>query len=125
MEGGCPGKGPLPGPRRAAHPTTASRAWIAHQLCAAHLLRDLEAAAQDYPDAVWPGQIAGELRALIHAANVARDAGLASVPDEETAGHLRLFRHGVAVGLSEVPRVPGGNKKQPPARCLLGMPEGP
>ena len=41
------------------------------------------------------------------------------MPDDETAGHLRLFRHGVAVGLSEVPRVPGGNKKQPPARCLL------
>ncbi len=92
---------------------------VAHQLCTAHLLRDLEAAAQDYPDAAWPGQIAGELRALIHAANVARDAGLASVPDEETAGHLRLFRHGVAVGLSEVHRVPGGNQKQPPARCLL------
>ena len=66
-----------------------------------------------------PARSQGELRALIHAANVARDAGLASVPDEETAGHLRLFRHGVAVGLSEVPRVPGGNKKQPPARCLL------
>ena len=92
---------------------------VAHQLCTAHLLRDLEAAAQDYPDAVWPGQIAGELRALIHAANVARSNGLTAVPDEETAGHLRLFRHGVAVGLSQVPRVPGGNKKQPPARCLL------
>ena len=99
---------------------------VAHQLCAAHVLRDLEAAAQDYPDAIWPGQIAGELRALIHAANLARDAGLASVPDEETAEHLRLFRHGVAVGLSEVPRVPGGNKKQPPAPLPpAGNPEGP
>jgi transposase len=92
---------------------------IAHQLCCAHLLRDLEAAAQDYPGAVWPAQVARELRALIHAANAARDQGLASVPDEQTAQHLRLFRHGVAVGLSEVPRVPGGNTKQPPARCLL------
>ncbi len=41
---------------------------ISHQLCRAHLLRDLEDAAQTYPDAIWPGQIADELRALIHAA---------------------------------------------------------
>jgi transposase len=32
---------------------------IIHQLCAAHLLRDLEDAAQSYPAAIWPGQIAG------------------------------------------------------------------
>jgi len=92
---------------------------ISHQLCCAHLLRDLEAAAQDYPGAIWPGQVARELRALIHAANTARGQGLASVPDEQTAEHLRLFRHGVNAGLSQVPRVPGSNQKQPPARCLL------
>jgi len=79
----------------------------------------VEAAAQDYPGAAWPAQIARELRALIHAANTARDQGLASVPGKETAEHLRLFRHGVNAGLSEVPRVPGSNSKQPPARCLL------
>ena len=92
---------------------------ISHQLCCAHLLRDVEAAARDYPGAAWPAQIAREPRALIHAANTARDQGLASVPDKETAEHLRLFRHGVNAGLSEVPRVPGSNSKQPPARCLL------
>ena len=27
---------------------------ITHQLCAQHLLRDLAAAGQIYPDAVWP-----------------------------------------------------------------------
>ena len=31
---------------------------VVHQLCTAHLLRDLEDAAQSYPDAHWPGQIA-------------------------------------------------------------------
>ncbi len=82
---------------------------ISHQLCTQHLLRDLEDAAQSYPDAIWPGQIARELRALIHAANVARDQGLAVVPDDATAGHLRLFRHGVNAGLSAVRRVPGAN----------------
>jgi transposase len=92
---------------------------VAHQLCTAHLLRDLEDAAQTYPDAVWPGQIADELRALIHAANLARGKGLPAVPEEETAGHLRMFRHGVNAGLSEIPRVPGSSTRQPPARCLL------
>jgi hypothetical protein len=39
---------------------------VVHQLCTAHLLRDVEDAAQAYPDAHWPAQIARELRALIH-----------------------------------------------------------
>jgi transposase len=93
---------------------------ISHQLCCQHLLRDLEDTAQSYPRAIWPGQIAQALRALIHDANVARDQGLSAVPDELTEEHLRLFRRGVAVGLSEVRRIPGGsNVKQPPALHLL------
>ena len=92
---------------------------ITHQLCAAHLLRDLEDAAQSYPGAIWPGQIAGALRALIHAANTAGDQGLAAVPADAAAEHLRLFRHGVRVGLASVRRRPGANVEQPPARMLL------
>jgi transposase len=92
---------------------------ISHQLCCQHLLRDLEDAAQSCPDAIWPGQTAEALRGLIHAANVARDHGLSAVPAEMTAGHLTLFRRGVAVGLSQVRRVPGAKSKQPPARLLL------
>jgi hypothetical protein len=90
---------------------------ISHQLCCQHLLRDLEDAAQSYPDAIWPGQIADALRALIHQANLARSQGLDAVPGDAAAGHLKLFRRGVAVGLSEVRRVPRG--KQPPALTLL------
>ena len=91
-----------------------------HQLWLPHLLRDLEDAAEDYPDAIWPGQIAGELRALIHAGERRpRRRAWPGCPDEETAEHLRLFRNGVGVGLSEVPRVPGGTKKQLPPGCLL------
>ncbi len=92
---------------------------VAHQLCAAHLLRDLEDAAQSYPDAIWPGQAADALRALIHAANAARGQGLAAVPADDAANDLRLFRSAVLVGLSEVRRVPGAKRKQPPGRLLL------
>ncbi len=92
---------------------------ISHQLRTQHLLRDLEDAAQTYPDAIWPGQIADTLRGLIHAASLSRHHCLAAVPGEMTTEHLTLFRRGVTVGLSEVRRVPGPKSKQPPARTLL------
>jgi transposase len=92
---------------------------VVHQLCCAHILRDLEDAALAYPDAVWPGQAADALRGLIHAANTARAKGLAAVPDDDTASDLRLFRNAVRVGLEQVRRVPGANTKQKPGRLLL------
>ncbi len=92
---------------------------ITHQLCAAHLLRDIEDAAQAYPAAIWPGQAENALRALIHAANLAREQGLAAISSDATTEHLRLFRHGVRAGLSAVRRLPGANVAQPPARLLL------
>jgi transposase len=92
---------------------------IVHQLCCSHLLRDLEDAAESYPDAIWPGQVAGALRALIHAANMARDQDLAAVPADAITEELKLFRNGVAVGLAQVPRIPGSGEKQLPGRLLL------
>ena len=83
------------------------------------MLRDLEDAAKAYPGAVWPGQAADALRALIHAANTGREQGLPAVPAEDTADDLRLFRNAVRVGLSQVRRVPGANTKQRPGRMLL------
>jgi transposase len=92
---------------------------VLHQLCTQHILRDLEDCAQAYPDAIWPGQAAEALRALIHAANTARDKGLAAVPGGDIADDLVLFRNAVRVGLSEVRRVPGANSRQKTGRCLL------
>jgi transposase len=92
---------------------------VLHQLCCQHILRDLEDAAQSYPDAVWPGQAAEALRALIHAANTARAKGIAAVPDSDMAADLVLFRNAVRAGLSEVRPVPGAKAKQKPGRSLL------
>jgi hypothetical protein len=92
---------------------------VLHQLCTQHLLRDLEDAAQSYPDAVWPGQAMDALRALIHAANTARDKGLAAVAGDDMAADLVLFRNAVRVGLAEVRPVPGAKAKQKPGRTLL------
>jgi transposase len=91
---------------------------LIHQLCCAHLCRDLDAAAEVYPDAGWAPQIVRALRGLIHHANLARNTGLTAIEpairDELTAE----FKHGVRVGLSETIRHgqrPGERK----ARLLL------
>jgi transposase len=74
---------------------------LVHQLCCQHLLRDLDDAAQVYPDAVWPVQIADALRALIHEANLARHQGLPAIPAEAREPLLRRFHNGTLVGLSD------------------------
>ena len=93
---------------------------LIHQLCCQHLLRDLQDAAQTYPDAHWPIQITQALQGLIHAANTARTQGLAAVSEEAAAPLPHAFKHGVLLGLSQVPKVPG--RKQQPGRDLLECP---
>jgi transposase len=90
---------------------------LIHQLCCAHLLRDLAGAAEAYPDAHWPIQITQALQGLIHAANTARAQGLAAVPPGVAAPLAHAFRHGVLLGLSQVPR--REERKQEPCRDLL------
>jgi transposase len=104
------------GPRRAADPTDAIPGLI-HQLCTQHILRDLAGAAETYPGAIWPGQVADALRELIHQANQARAQGRPAVPEDAAAPLIHDFKHGVLAGLSEVARVPG--RQQRPCRDLL------
>jgi len=91
---------------------------LLHQLCTAHLLRDLDDAAETYPDAVWPTQIADALRALIHQANLPREQGHASIPTDVTDPLVRLFRQGVLVGLSQTITA-GDRPGERKARLLL------
>ena len=74
---------------------------LTHQLCSQHLLRDLDDAAQVYPDAIWPDQTARALRGLIHQANLARDQGATRIDPEALDPLINPFRHGVNVGLSD------------------------
>jgi len=46
-----------------------------HQLCLAHVLRDLKTAAELYPEHLWPTQLAAKIRELIRRANTARTRG--------------------------------------------------
>jgi transposase len=96
-------------------------AGLVHQLCTAHILRDLADAAECYPHAHWPTQIADALRDLIHAANTARDNNDNAIDAELLDTRIGWLRAGVAVGLSEVDRNPDPKGKQPAGRCLLEM----
>jgi hypothetical protein len=104
-----------PAPRPRAYLTAIP--GLIHQLCTAHLLRDLTDAAETYPGAHWPVQIAAALRGLIHAASTARDQCLAAVPGPIAAPLEHAFRHGVILGLSQVPRREG--RRQLKHRALL------
>jgi transposase len=74
---------------------------FSHQLCAAHILRDLANAAEVYPGTIWPEQIADALRGMIHQANLARAAGLDAIGAQVKDALFHQFRHGVLVGLSQ------------------------
>ena len=90
---------------------------LIHQLCVQHLLRDLAAAGEDYPGAHWPVQITQALQGLIHAANTARAQGQAAIPGDVAAPLIHAYRHGVLLGLSEIPKIAG--RKQRPSREFL------
>lgn len=94
---------------------------LTHQLCCAHLLRDLQNAAETYPAAAWPAQASAALRQLIHAANRARDQGLPAVPPAVAAPLAAAFRDGVAAGLAEMAAMPRGLRKnyRQPCQKLL------
>jgi hypothetical protein len=91
---------------------------LLHQLCCAHLCRDLDGAAETYPDAIWPGQCADALRSLIHQANIARAQGFPALDPTVAEPLISLFRHGVRTGLSET-RHHGDRPGERKARLLL------
>jgi transposase/uncharacterized coiled-coil protein SlyX len=74
---------------------------LTHQLCCQHLLRDLDGAAEVYPDAHWSPQIADALRGLIHEANLAREAGRETIDEQIKNALIKRFSDGVRVGLSD------------------------
>ncbi len=82
-----------------------------HQLCCAHLLRDLEDAAQCYPDASWPAQITAALTGLIHAANQARARGLPAVPAAAAAPLIAAYRDAITAGLADLATRPGATRR--------------
>lgn len=74
----------------------------AHQLCCAHLLRELTAAAESAPDAVWPGQAADALLALKTAADDARINSASVIDPAVLAEQAALFRQAALVAIKDL-----------------------
>ena len=88
-----------------------------HQLCGAHLIRELTAAEEDFPDQKWHQQIRWALAGLNTQATRIRAGETGEITPEALLLYLNTFHQGITVGLSEHPRAPG--RKQTPARNLL------
>ena len=109
---------------------------LAHQVCAQHLCRDLDAAAETYPDEHWPAQVSDALRGLVHHANTLRhDTARTASGEGHDPAHCRYcqppagpvvppdelrhrFHRGVRVGLSATVSH-GLRPGERPARLLL------
>lgn len=72
-----------------------------HQLCCAHLLRELTAAAELAPQAVWPGQAADALLRLKTAADTARTEGQAGIDPDLLTEQTGLFRQAALVAVKD------------------------
>ncbi|MET8214182.1 IS66 family transposase [Streptomyces sp. NPDC005373] len=88
-----------------------------HQLCGAHLIRELTAAEEDFPGQKWHQQIRWALAGLNTQALRVRTGEITEIVPEALLLHLDAYHQGITVGLSEHPRAPG--RKQSPARNLL------
>ena len=72
-----------------------------HQLCCAHLLRELTAAAEQAPGHVWPRQATNALLALKAAADTARAAGRTGIDPGLLAEQTGLFRQAALVAVKD------------------------
>ncbi|WP_155054304.1 IS66 family transposase [Streptomyces blattellae] len=88
-----------------------------HQLCGAHLIRELTAAEEDFPDQKWHQQIRWALAGLNTQAVRVRNQETAEITPGALLLHCEAFHQGIKVGLSLHPKVPG--RKQSPAHNLL------
>jgi transposase len=88
-----------------------------HQLCGAHLIRELTAAEEDFPDQKWHQQIRWALAGLNRQALRVRNREITEIAPEALLLHYEAFHHGIAVGLAQHQRAPG--RKQSPAHNLL------
>jgi transposase len=88
-----------------------------HQLCGAHLIRELTAAEEDFPDQKWHQQIRWALAGLNRQAVRVRNGEITEITPGALLLHYEAFHQGIKVGLSLHLKVPG--RKQSPARNLL------
>jgi transposase len=90
-----------------------------HQLCLQHVLRDLAAAAELYPEETWPTQLTAELRELIHRANQYRERGAKVLTGDVLEIPLRGLRSAVTMGLNHTRNLDDARPGARKSRLLL------
>jgi transposase len=88
-----------------------------HQLCGAHLIRELTAAEQDHPTQKWHQQIRWALAGLNRQALRVRAGEIPEIGPASLLFYQQHYHRGVTAGLALHPRAP--SRKQSPARNLL------
>jgi transposase len=87
-----------------------------HALCGAHLLRELDGAADpDLWDQRWAADLAAVLRAAVHAVNEARQGGHARVHPAVVKNLLRAYDQAVRAGRRAYPEQLSGRRPKPAA----------
>ena len=89
-----------------------------HQLCVAHVVRELTAQDELHPHQRWAAQVRWVFSQLIKQATAARAEGLRHIPPERIAPLLRSYHRAVADGLTRHPRT-SETGKQSDATNLL------
>jgi transposase len=88
-----------------------------HQLCGAHIARELVAADETHPGQHWPTQALDALFALNTAAHDTRERGESVIPPKVADPLLHNWHHAIRVGLAQHRPRPG--RKQSKTRNLL------
>jgi transposase len=87
-----------------------------HALCGAHLLRELDGAADpDLWDQRWAADLASVLRSAVHAVNQARQAGHVRVHPAVVKNLLRAYDKAVRAGRRVYPEQHSGRRPKPAA----------
>jgi transposase len=93
----------------------------AHQLCCAHVIRELTAADERYPGQIWAPQLRWALAEMIKEADRARTKGLDHVPPVRLRRWLVYYDSALQVGLEHHPVDPLTDKQSKETNLLLRL----
>ncbi|MEY9894790.1 transposase [Catenulispora sp. MAP5-51] len=92
-----------------------------HQLCCAHVIRELTACDERFPGQIWAPQIRWSLAEMIKVADAARSEGLDHIPPERLRRWLIYYNSAIQVGLHHHPVNPQSDKQSMETNLLLRL----
>ena len=92
-----------------------------HQLCCAHVIRELTACDERFPGQIWAPQIRWSLAEMIKVADQARAEGLDHIPPERLRRWEIYYNSAIQVGLEHYPVDPSTDKQSTETNLLLRL----